>query len=1287
MPDFANIKEIFDRAAELASDEQAAYLAEACAGDAELLLEVQQLLGHDADETAVSLPDLDRIRAEVAAQNQRRQTLVGQKIGSYEITEQIGQGGMGDVYLASRTSDYESRVAIKVTRPHVASEMVLNRFREEIQIQASLGKHPNIAAMLDAGETDDGLPYFVMDYVDGVRIDTYCDTQRLSTQARIKLFLNVCSAVQFAHQNAILHRDLKPSNILVTQEGVPVLIDFGIAKTAVDEGENTRTIVPIFTPDYASPEQVRGLPLTTSSDVYSLGVVFYEMLTGHRPYQLRSHLPHKLVEAIDQQTPVRPSEVIERIDTLQCSDGTTRQVTPDSVSHQRSVPIARLRKTLRGDLDTIVLMALRKEPERRYPTADQLASDLDCYLKGMPVVARGDTVGYRAKKFVARNKVAATLGALVLLSLCGGLLGTGLGFADARRQRDDAEQSLAFALESVDRMLLRVGNDDLADIPQVAEVRREILEDALEFYNGFLQQREDDTRIAKELGRANVLVGSIYEKLYRLEEALEAYQNGIDCFEAFLADGRSDYAVEEKLAGAHLSRGVVLADQRKYDEAIESYERALDAIEKSRRKFPNTPDLIDTQASIMMMLAQITVKRDPVTGESIYRDAVGMQETLVDHHPNVFPYQTTLALLYTDLGFFVRHKHSTAGLDEAEQLQQKALAIRKRIMAAFPHERSARRRVASTLKKLGRVYHDDNRFQKAIDIYQEAIPIQERLVSEYPGYPTLKSELAGLYGNVGAAKAGLGDYAAGKQGFGTAAAVFRELVAAYPDVPAHRADLGGALRSLAHIHNELSDAKTADALFAEELEIAKYLAAEYPEEDSYRESLTLALAKLADRQERNNDADEAAKTREQALAAGGHSAETYFHRGRNFARKRKYERAIEDFGKAIDLDPTKPAWFAVRGDAYRNLDQPEKAIADYIRVTELAPDDASAFRRIGSCYRDMGKHVSALEYYAQAIRIKPDYATAYNSQGLALEKLGRLEDAAQSFTSALNYIQSDRVVWENRGVVYLKQKRWPAAIADFTQALKIKETARYYEARAYAKRKLGKYESAISDYTAALNKDDRMLDAIHGRAWAQAELENWDLAERDYARAVSVATAPSPKLQYERALVGLPGGKTNSFATTCRSLLKSIAAKLPDDDIPPPLVPHMTIAVAADGIPTPDANILTRLLQRRIDAVENNVLDRIAAAMLALNEGRDETALMVLQSIADSDTSEPEEVAIARLFLAEYGVISTEQLVPSSIRARTWNRRLLVQWIQDQLDEAPKRHEGEHSAAADGNTS
>ena len=313
---------------------------------------------------------------------------------------------MGVVYLAVRADDhYQKRVAIKLVQHGLYTGAILHRFRTERQILASLD-HPNIARLLDGGTTTDGRPYLVMEYVEGLPIDVYCDRHKLSISERLRLFRTVCAAVHYAHQNLVIHRDLKPSNILVSTDGVPKLLDFGIAKLLNPELSApslvfTESGLQLLTPEYASPEQVRGEPLTTASDVYALGVLLYELLTGHQPYRLTSRRRQDLERVICEVDPLKPSTAISRSDADTETDG-TGQRTPATVSQTREGQPEKLRRRLTGDLDNIVLMALRKEPQRRYGSAEHLAEDLRRHLEGLPVMARPQTFGYRSAKFIRR---------------------------------------------------------------------------------------------------------------------------------------------------------------------------------------------------------------------------------------------------------------------------------------------------------------------------------------------------------------------------------------------------------------------------------------------------------------------------------------------------------------------------------------------------------------------------------------------------------------------------------------------------------------------------------------------------------------------------------------------------------------------------------------------------------------------------------------------------------------------------------------------------------------------
>ncbi len=361
---------------------------------------------------------------------------VGKHIGPYQLIEEIGSGGMGEVYRAVRADDaYQKQVAIKLIRTGQDSAFVVQRFRNERQILASF-EHPNIARLLDGGSTTEGLPYFVMELIRGEPIDRYCDHHRLDTTARLRLFLQVCAAVQYAHQRLIIHRDLKPSNILVKDDGVPVLLDFGIAKIIESGGAAPlpqQTLLRLMTPDYASPEQLNGEALTTASDVYSLGVVLYELLTGLRPNHAAA-VSQSLVATLSRPATVKPSTAAGRAaDSGAIREGTAR----------------RLRRRLRGDLDNILLMALRPEPNRRYDSVELFAEDIRRHLSSLPVHARRATFGYRTSRFVVRYAAGLMVAFILGVALIVGLLVTARAerAAQAQRLRAEHERNAAeFAL-------------------------------------------------------------------------------------------------------------------------------------------------------------------------------------------------------------------------------------------------------------------------------------------------------------------------------------------------------------------------------------------------------------------------------------------------------------------------------------------------------------------------------------------------------------------------------------------------------------------------------------------------------------------------------------------------------------------------------------------------------------------------------------------------------------------------------------------------------------------------
>ena len=491
---YARVCGLFSEALSLGPSQRSSFLARACADDPSLVGEVEGMLANDAESSAEGFLEPPTDLGSMIPQPEPEDPLVGRRIGHYEVKKRIASGGMGSVYLAVRADEIKRRVAIKVVKRGMDTEEILRRFRNERQILAGLN-HPNIAQLLDGGTTADGLPYFVMEYVEGTPIDAYCDRNKLTTRERLEVFRPVLAAVQYAHQRAVIHRDLSPSNILVTGDRVPKLVDFGIAKLlnpelAFPAIDPTRTEYRFMKPEYASPEQVRGEAVTTASDVYSLGVVLYRLLTGHPPYHLKGEGKRDIERAVCEAEPEVPSTVIGRPVEVRRPDGTTETLTADGVSRTRDGQPARLRRNLAGDVDKIVLMALKKEPDRRYRSAELFSEDIQRHLDGLPVRAVRDTFLYRTRKFVARNTGMVAAAVVVALSLLGGAAGAGWslytraaaaaellrGLGDGQKLVEDAAKGDPFE----DSTLFRAGmaadvlarRDDVPEglRPQVAEL-------------------------------------------------------------------------------------------------------------------------------------------------------------------------------------------------------------------------------------------------------------------------------------------------------------------------------------------------------------------------------------------------------------------------------------------------------------------------------------------------------------------------------------------------------------------------------------------------------------------------------------------------------------------------------------------------------------------------------------------------------------------------------------------------------------------------------------------------
>jgi tetratricopeptide (TPR) repeat protein len=525
---WARLKGVFHAAQQRAPETRVDFLASACAGDDALRAEVEALLAsHEEAGAFLSTPVMATAPAEPAG-------LEGRRVGAYRIFDEIGRGGMGTVYRAVRDDDaFRRTVALKVVRGGGGSGQVEQRLRRERHILAQL-QHPNIAAMFDGGTTDDGHPYLVMELVTGRPITEHCTAHRLDTRARLQLVRLVCDAVQYAHRNLVVHRDLKPANILVGADGRPMLLDFGIAKllaAGVDPDDApTATMLPMMTPEYASPEQVRGEPVTTSSDIYSLGVVLYELLTGRRPYTVPADSLEGIVRAVCATEPLPPSAAVRR------GEGTAR---PEAVAGE-----------LRGDLDTIVLKALRKEPARRYLTVQELSEDLRRHLEGLPVLARTDALGYRASRFARRHRAAVAAAALVAVSLVAGIAATARQARLAEQNRRRAERRFEDVRALANSFLFEF-HDAIKDLPGSTPAREIVVRRGLEYLDGLAAEAQGNPALQLELAAAYEKVGDLQgalgeANLGQTPAAHRSYGQAVALREAVAAAGPS--ALEDRRA-------------------------------------------------------------------------------------------------------------------------------------------------------------------------------------------------------------------------------------------------------------------------------------------------------------------------------------------------------------------------------------------------------------------------------------------------------------------------------------------------------------------------------------------------------------------------------------------------------------------------------------------------------------------------------------------------------------------------------------------------------------------
>lgn len=719
------IDSLFQEVLEQSPETRYRYLSDACGEDTDLrnhiekLLQVHeeagQVLGDSVDSFAAPL--IPGLLSEVEETGQQDQT-IGSQIGPYEIKEIIGQGGMGTVYLAEKKdAPYGKKAALKLVRRGMDSKDILKRFHNEGQILASL-EHAGIARLFDGGIHEDGRPYFVMEYVEGEPVHSYCDKKKLSIKERLRLFKNVCKAVHYAHQNLVVHRDIKPANVLVTQDGTVKLVDFGIAKLLASDGmglasSHTQTGMKVMTPEFASPEQVQGRAITTASDVYSLGILLYLLLTGRKPYRFESTSMLEIERIVCETEPIRPSEAASGSPLP--SPGVVETTFDLNQSAQlRAKNIDVLKKELRGDLDRIVLKALRKEPERRYRSVLELSDDLDNYLNGKPVLARPAAFLYRTQKFIRRNRWGVIAAAIAVLSILSGLVIVSWQANIARTERDIAQNEAAKAKATQDYLVNLFEAADPAQTRGEEITAREIVERGIEQLDEDLAgEPEVHAEMLKVLGRVEMALGDYSQSAKLLEEAFHKTRN-------LQGKEHINYATVSALLGESMRR------LGNYDRADSLFRNAIDI----RSKHIEGDD--EEIAWNMNRLASVQIfKGNFDEAEALYDQSLEMRQRLFGNQSN------EVAENLNNMGWLY---HQARDLDKAETALRKSLLIREQLYES-PHPS-----IASTTNNLAGVLRSKGNLSEAEFYFKQALEQERELHgNDHPRVTTAMSNLSLLH--------------------------------------------------------------------------------------------------------------------------------------------------------------------------------------------------------------------------------------------------------------------------------------------------------------------------------------------------------------------------------------------------------------------------------------------------------------------------------------------------------------------------------------------------------------
>jgi non-specific serine/threonine protein kinase/serine/threonine-protein kinase len=837
--DFQKVKDVFAEVLELSFDDRESFLLEKCADDAHLLAEVKSLLeAHDETEKFIDQNALD-------LDSQFSSSVIhydGTQFGNYKIICEIGRGGMGAVFLAERSDgEFEQKVALKIIRQSFAGAELERHFRRERQILASLN-HPNIAKLLDGGVSAYGELFLAMEYIEGEPFLDYVESRNLKIKERLELFLKVCRAVSYAHQNLIVHRDIKPGNILVGKDGEPKLLDFGLAKVLDEnlafDAARTETAIRAFTPAYASPEQICGKSASTASDVYSLGVLLYELLTGDKPFHYEGKSIEEIIRTASETEPSFPSRAV------------------NSSNSQSAISVSQLK----GDLDTIILSALRKEPERRYKSVEAFAGDIERHLRGLPIAARPNTVSYRAAKFFERNKIAVAATAFVILALISGLAVALWQASVARAERDRAEKRFGEVRQLSNALL----NDIAPKIERLegsTEARQAVVVQSLKYLDSLAGESADDLTLQAELAAAYEKVGVLQgdsrkpslsdfrgsiaslekaEKIRRhlletnpnddenrrlLAENLRLlgirrmYQNDV---ESGIKDGKEAVSIYENLVAenpASLELQTALLETRIEDAAgyvdLVRFAEAIPLLKQSQGEIEALQKANSGNAEIERILAKclaylgvsLSWESRQQEAEAAMTRSVGIAESLAARFPNDTNFRQDLWRIYQVAAVIYEE------IDDARafELCEKARKIVEQIIAVDPANVQARHNLALTFSRLGVSASNLGKIDEALAYLERGGTILSDLQARDPLNRGYDADLTSLQTRIGGAKYKRRDLAGALEAYGKSRASLEKQIEGDPANTRGLRNLALSYRDLGWVHGDYIKTTTGQA--------------------------------------------------------------------------------------------------------------------------------------------------------------------------------------------------------------------------------------------------------------------------------------------------------------------------------------------------------------------------------------------------------------------------------------------------------------------------------------------